>query len=77
MMDEQMADRFVAAVASVVGSLLLWAAWRQPPWWQDLPKVRWMKRRWGEATARFVSAALGLGLWVLASVILSGWRMSW
>ena len=76
-MDEQIADRFVAAVASIVGSVLLWAAWRQPLWWRDLPKIRWMERRWGSGPARLVSAAAGLGLWVLAGVILSGWRMSW
>ena len=76
-MDEQMADRLVAAVAGLLGGLLVWAAWREPSWWQELPRVRWVKRRWGAATARLVSAVLGLGLWALASVILSGWRMSW
>ena len=76
-MDEQLADRFVATVATVVGGALLWAAWRQPSWWRDLPKVQWIERRWGPAAARLVSAALGLGLWALAGVILTGWRMSW
>ena len=72
-----MADRFVAAVASLLGSVLLWAAWRQPRWWRGLPKVQWIERRWGASSARLVSAAMGAGLWVLAGVILSGWRMAW
>lgn len=61
----QTREWLVAAVAALLGLLVIWAAFRDHPFAFKLWLPRLLEKRFGRPTARIMLGSLGLGLIVL------------
>ena len=66
-------DLFMGGLALTLALLAIGAAIHNRDVYFRLPKICWIDQRWGRGTARIVYTVAGLGLAVLAILILSGW----
>lgn len=69
-------DLLVGAIAVIIGIILLAAGLFPINWFLNLPKLHWIERRWGRASARAVLVLVGIGLLVLGIAVAGGWQ-SW
>ena len=63
---------FVGGVSIILGSLALLAAIHNRDWYYQLPKTRWIEKRWGRTAARLFYAILGLVLLALGVCVVLG-----
>jgi hypothetical protein len=65
-------DLFVGGVAVLLGALALLAAILNRDWYYQLPKTRWIEKRWGRIGARVFYASVGLALLALGVCVILG-----
>jgi hypothetical protein len=63
---------FVGGVAIVLGTIALVAAIHDHDWYYQLPKTRWIEKRWGRRGARMFYATLGAVLLALGACVALG-----
>ena len=70
-----MQDIFVGVITCLAGLLLLYGAAANNQFLLDLHKTRWLVSLAGRIGARAVVGLIGIGLIVLGSAIIQGWRL--
>ncbi len=63
---------FVGGVAILLGALALLAAVHNRDWYYQLPKTRWIEKRWGRRAARIFYAVVGVALLALGVCVAAG-----
>jgi hypothetical protein len=71
------ADWFVGGVAIVLGIVALVHALSASERVFELPKMRWLERRYGKKAAKIMLGVLGLILIALGAAIALGFKVNW
>lgn len=72
-----LADWFVGGVSAAIGATAVWQAIRPGERLFELPKLRWLAKRYGQKAARTMLGVLGVVLVILGIVIAAGWKIHW